>query len=52
MLTHQRAKDTYKHVLEEVLFQVEEDQPMYKALGMRGYDESEQLVLMTSDDIM
>ena len=38
MLTRQQAKAAYKHV-HEVVFQLNDDGPLYKALDTAGYDD-------------
>lgn len=51
MLTHHQAKAAYNHVL-EVLFKLEDDVPLYKALeAARGYDDIHQLLTVSYDDI-
>ena len=50
MLTRQLAKAAFKHVL-EVLFQLTDDQPLFKALEMAGFNNVHQLINMTLKDI-
>jgi hypothetical protein len=50
MLTCQQAKVAYKHVL-EVVFQLNDNDPLYKALDTRGYDDVRQLLTMSAEDI-
>ena len=50
MLTRQQAKAAYKHVL-EVVFQLNNNDPLYKALDTRGYDDIQQLLTMSVKDI-
>jgi hypothetical protein len=50
MLTCQQAKVAYKHVL-EVVFQLNDNDPLYKALDTRGYDDVRQLLTMSVKDI-
>ena len=46
MLTCQQAKVAYKHVL-EVWFQLQDDEPLYKVLKMRGFDHVHHLLTMS-----
>jgi hypothetical protein len=51
MLTCQQAKVAFKLVLDEVGFQLQDDEPLYKVLKMRGFDHIHHLLTMSLADV-